>query len=182
MHLQDEWLNKVGAVAPRPPLQRMRGSFSNGCYKETPKCIPDAWRVEWVFDAKTGGSKELDLKQLDLDLCEKIRVIANDIYLEDPRKQIKPYTILARLSKKDYGRFQIHKDQLTLTCGAAQELSEGKLDYLLRDLPKHVEFLKKNRNKNITFNSLQSRRGYANCNEEERIRLETKLIELLNNN
>lgn len=26
------------------PFQRKRGNFSNGCYKETPKCIPDAWR------------------------------------------------------------------------------------------------------------------------------------------
>ncbi|AIQ30112.1 hypothetical protein P40081_19580 [Paenibacillus sp. FSL P4-0081] len=49
MHFQDEWINKVEAVGPRLPLQRIRGSFSNGCYKEIPKCIPDARREVGVL-------------------------------------------------------------------------------------------------------------------------------------
>ena len=136
------------------------------------------WFNKHMPQVKKGGNATLNFKQIDLELCNKVRAIAKDVYHEDPSKQIKPYTLLFRLSKRDYGRFHANKSKLPLTWSVAQECAEGKLDYLLRDLPRFVVSLRMNGLKRITFNSLKSRRGYANCNDEERFRIEEKLMEL----
>ncbi|WP_240418380.1 TnsD family transposase [Paenibacillus periandrae] len=134
-----------------------------------------AWFEKNMTPACKGGSRELDLGLIDLEISNHIKSISKQIFHENPVKQIKPYTILARLSKKDIGRYGQYKSSLPLSQNALSECAEQKIDYLIRILPKMVEFLKGNRYQEITFDSLKIRRGYRHCTSEERLKIEAAL-------
>jgi hypothetical protein len=126
-----------------------------------------------------GGNEKLDYDSIDLDLNNKIRTISNQLYRENPQKQIKPHTILSRLSKKDFGRYSINKEVLPKTKRAVNECSEEKIDYLIRILPQVVSYLRGKNCKEITFKRLGFRRGYKSCTEKERVKVEQALNQYL---
>ncbi|TBL68372.1 TnsD family Tn7-like transposition protein [Paenibacillus thalictri] len=133
------------------------------------------WFDKNMPSVRKGGNRELNLDLIDLEISNKIKSISKQIFHENPAKQIKPYTILARLSKKDIGRYELYKSSLPLCHKALDECAEQRIDYLIRVLPEVVEFLKENRYRNITFDSLKIRKGYKSCTEEERLKIEAVL-------
>jgi hypothetical protein len=126
-----------------------------------------------------GGSEKLNYDLIDHDLSNKIRTNSSQLYRENPQRQIKPYTILSRLSKKDFGRYSIYKDVLPKTKRAVNECSEEKIDYLIRILPQVVSYLRGINCKDITFQRLGFRRGYKSCTEKERVKVEQALNQYL---
>jgi hypothetical protein len=124
-------------------------------------------------------SQKLNYNLIDYDLSNKIRTNSNQLYRENPQKQIKPYTILSRLSKKDFGRYSIYKDLLPETKRVVNECSEEKIDYLIRILPQVVSYLRGKNCKEITFKRLGFRRGYKSCTEKERVKVEQALNQYL---
>lgn len=134
-----------------------------------------AWFEKNMPTVCKGGNRELELDLIDLEISNTIISISKQLYRENPAKQIKTYTILARLSKKDFGRYGLYKFSLPLSQNALSECAEQKIDYLIRMLPKMVEYLKGNRYREITFDSLKIRRGYKYCTGEERLKIEAAL-------
>ncbi|GFZ94113.1 hypothetical protein GCM10008018_45680 [Paenibacillus marchantiophytorum] len=128
-----------------------------------------------------GGSRELNLDLIDLEISNHIKSISKQLYSENPVKQIKPYTILARLSKKDTGRYGMYKYSFPLSQNALSECAEQKIDYLIRIIPKMVEFLKGNRYREITFDSLKIRRGYKYCTGDDQLKIEAALRHYIEN-
>jgi hypothetical protein len=133
------------------------------------------WFEKNMPPAYAGGSEKLNYDLIDHELCNKIRTNPNQLYKENLQKQIKPYTILSRLSKKNFGRYSLYKDVLPRTKRAVNECSEEKIDYLVRILPQVVKFLRGNKYKTISFESLKVRKGYNSCTEEERLKVEQAL-------
>lgn len=167
---------REGNVSTRVELRALKRLQYNWLSKNDKK-----WFEENMPAARKGGSEELNFSLIDLDLSEKISSISERLYREDLSKQIKPYTILVQLSKEDFGRYQLKKNKLPLSRQRLEECSEKKGDYLLRILPRVVEYLRQNtRYRNITFESIRSvRRVFKGCSESDRNRIEEALNKYL---
>ncbi|MEK8209528.1 TnsD family Tn7-like transposition protein [Paenibacillus sp. FSL L8-0696] len=163
---------REGNVSTRVELKALKRTQYNWLSKND-----KTWFEVNMPAARKGGSKELNFSLIDLELSEKIVSISERLFMEDLSKQIKPYTILVQLSKEDFGRFNLYKRKLPLSEKKLEECSEKRGDYLLRILPRVVEYLKHNtRYKNITFESIRSvKRVYKGCSETDRNRIEEAL-------
>jgi predicted DNA-binding protein YlxM (UPF0122 family) len=137
------------------------------------------WMETKLPPVKVGGSQKLDLSKVDEELSKKIEEISKKLYFENPPKRIKSFTILSKLTTKDIGRYNHNRSSLPKVCAMLDNYIETEIDYLIRNLPFMIAFLRRKRYKQIMFESLQVRQGYRNCSPDDRKKIEDELKKVL---
>lgn len=138
---------------------------------------------EW-FDAnlpekgKHGSPSEIDYPKLDLELKQKIKKLADKLYLEYPYKIYKT-TITKHLEPLERIRISIFSDRFPESIAEIERNVEKDQDYLVRGLSRVVENLEKRGYKKITFDKIITiYKPYSNCDEETRKKIEELLNEI----
>lgn len=138
---------------------------------------------KWLYDVLPPKERNLSEKELiimDEELRAKVRKIASIVFESNPSRQIKRFTIINKLSRRDQGRIRIYNEKLPKTLAELDFNIESREDYQVRHIPVIVAQLKLKGHVNITLNGIiADSKTYINCTEETKKRIQHVLDDIL---
>lgn len=121
------------------------------------------------------GFKEIDWNLIDRETEKIVKKVAKELYDENPRKQLKNYTIRQAIPTHNRGRISQGPNKMPKTILCLQELAETREAFQLRFISHAIEVLKE-RGRIVNVKHVLSMEQYKVCSDLVKKQVEEVLL------